>query len=1056
MGISELDEFLESLDSQEMDALQLAALLGDSFSMDDVMEIIDIKPSKLFDLIDKLFERNLIRNKSKNMTGVFIFTKNTFPVLLRASISDDKNRLFLSHIINHYELKLSNNDKNAMLLVDMILKFKDDLKNLQYLKKAADILVSDHQMKKALGIYREIIDSLMQESQGSMDSILFIDTVVAYAPIAINIYPPKNIAPIIKKALALCVKFENKRAEAVLELCLGRLHQRQGKSTEASNHCERGWRLSQEIDDEGLRRFCSKLYALFLFWQGRITQAIQIYEDTLGNVENISPDLREYWAYLVLALCYAISGRVARGVGLAEAVLGGAESKGVRNITAFSHVMIGIILLEVRRLQEAEFHIDKANQIGESIKSDFALYMSKLSKGFLEYKKGDLNKARELLVRGFEHLEDTSAIHYPTPWFIEVLFSLHKANIEPIEGYSFNSEINRLLDWPDIYMKGAALRYYALSKTISRDNVIKIERMLMDSCALLQDAGAPIELARTYIELSKFYIEINDLTKAKHFAGEAQKILCERDETLFPPQLSFLISKQPPEHNRNRGILELGEAVNSLPDFDKYIGQVATVLTDMFGAEHAAILLAKKEAPKVFDVVATRNITPEELDVFQKESFQSFLFEMVQKGPVFISTQNHKVIRQFAEYKVHMRSLALTPIVANDNIIGMIYMDNRLLNGIFSKEDRILIRSIAGQISMSIRNHELHKEYKNLHLSITSKYYREEEPDETESTLPVIIGKSAAIQSVLANVKRLASTDKTILIYGETGVGKELVAKTIHNLSKRVDKPLVVFNIAALSKNLVSAELFGCEKGAFTDAIASKPGRFELANGGTIFLDEIGELSIDVQVKLLRVLQEGTFERVGSNKSIHSDFRVIAATNKNLHEMVQKGAFRSDLFYRINIFPIRVPPLRERKDDIPTLALHFMRKYLVKYKKNIRGIGSGEIDKLLAYSWPGNIRELEHIIEKGVIISSGNNLLIPDLQSIFSESPVCGNDDDARLNSLEEVQRMHLLRVLNHTRWRIRGKNGAAEILGLKPTTLEFRMKRLNISNPSAGRSAKS
>ncbi|MGV8073500.1 MAG: sigma 54-interacting transcriptional regulator [Syntrophobacteraceae bacterium] len=1052
MDISELNQFLADLDSQEMDALQLAVLLGDSFSMDDVSEMIDINPSKLFDLIDKLLVGGLIRNKSKNMNGIFLFTHNQLPALLRNSMADEKKRLYLSNIIHHFELKLPNNAKKAMILVDLILKSKDDLNNKQYLKKAADLLVVDHQMKRALSIYREIIDDQLQKDQESMESILFIETVIAYAPIAINIYPPGDIFPIINRALSLSIKLGNKRAEAVLELSLGRLYQRQGKSLEASSHCNEGWRLSQEMDDEALRRFSSKFYALFLFWQGRITQAIQIYEDTLGNVESISPDLRDYWSYLVLAMCYAISGRVGRGLGLAEAVLGGAVSKGTKNIIAFSHAIIATILLDVGRFQKAEVHIDKAIEIGECLDIDLVLYISKQSKGYMEYKKGNLKKARELFETGFEHLEDTSVIHYPCPWFIEVLFSLHKTNMDPIKGHSFNSEINRLLEWPDIYMKGAALRYYAISKSINKDNVDEIEKLLKDSCDLLQEAGASVELGRTYSELSRHYIEVRDLAKAKDFAEKAHHILCEVDELLFPSQLSFLISNQSPEYNKNRGIRELNDAINHLPDFDKYLGQVVTVLTDMFGAEHTAILLARRETPKTFDVVATRNITPEELEVFQDENLQSLFLEMVQKGPVLVTAQRHKTMHHFAEYNMNIRSLALTPIMMSNNIIGLIYMDNRLLNGIFSKEDRILMKSISGQISMSIKHCGLYKEFTNLHLNITKEYYSEDEEleEQTDSTFPVIIGKSLAIRTLLSNVRKLASTDTTILIYGETGVGKELIAKAIHKLSKRSEKPLVVFNIAALSKNLISAELFGYEKGAFTDAVASKPGRFELANGGTIFLDEIGELTMDVQVKLLRVLQEGTFERVGSNKPIYSDFRVIAATNKNLHEMVQKGDFRTDLFYRINIFPIQVPALRERKEDIPSLALHFMKKYSIKYNKNIKGIESFEVEKLLAYSWPGNVRELEHIIERAVIISSGNNLIIPDLQSAFPEIPV-GRSKNAELQPLEEVQRLHLLRVLNHTKWKIRGKNGAAEILGLKPTTLEFRMKKLGISNNSLG-----
>lgn len=1053
MAMNELNEILSDLDKEQKDALNLAALLGDNFSMDDVMEMVGISPSKLFDLIDKLLVRNVIRSKSKTINGIFAFTQKQFLTLLHNSLSTESKRLYLATIVNYFESVRPHNNLTSTIIVDLIFKFKSDLNNTQYLKKAADLLLLNHQVQQARTIYKQIIDTLLNCDTPSMESLLFIETVITYMPLVINIYPPDTLLPIVHKANLVSVTMGNGRAEAMLNLFLGRLYQRMGNSSAASVHSNDGWRLSQEIDDEGLSKVSAKFYALFLFWQGCITQAIQVYEDTLGNVENIEPDLRDYWSYLVLALCYAISGHISRGVGLAEAVLARAVSKDIKNITAFSHAIIGVILLDVRNFHEAEIHIEKADQIGECIKSDFALYLSKQSKGYLEYHKGNLKKARDLLDEGFQHLEDTSYIHYPSPWFLEVLFSLHKAGFEPVKGYSFHSEINRLLEWPDLYMKGAALRYSAIDKlaTTNIDNPEEIETALNNSCKCLQEAGAPIELGRSYIELARLYIKLNESSKSLEFTRKAHDILCAIDESLFPPQLSFLIDNQSPVFTKNRGICDLHEASECLPDFDKYIGRVATILTNMFGAEHTAILLSNKDAYNSFEIVASRNITPEELGLFQKDELQSLLLAMVQKGPLLITGHKHKALRHFAAYNIFVRSLSLTPIVYNANVIGIIYMDNRLISSAFCKDDRMLMQVISAQIAMSIKNSMLFNEYSKLNCRISHHIDIDDTIEIADSSLPVIIGKSAAIKSVLSNVKKCASTDTTVLIYGETGVGKELIAKAIHQLSKRSERPLIVVNIAALSKNLVSAELFGYEKGAFTDAVASKPGRFELANGGTIFLDEIGELSMDVQVKLLRVLQERTFERVGSNKSIYSDFRVIAATNKNLHEMVQKGNFRSDLYYRISIFPIQVPTLKDRKDDIPSLALHFMKKYSVKYVKPIKGIGGAEIEKLMSYSWPGNVRELENIIERAVIISSGDSLIIPNLQPAHAESSVV-IQDNVNLQPLENIQRRHILRVLNSTKWRIRGNRGAAEILGLKPTTLEFRMKKLQISNPSGSR----
>jgi transcriptional regulator with GAF, ATPase, and Fis domain len=308
---------------------------------------------------------------------------------------------------------------------------------------------------------------------------------------------------------------------------------------------------------------------------------------------------------------------------------------------------------------------------------------------------------------------------------------------------------------------------------------------------------------------------------------------------------------------------------------------------------------------------------------------------------------------------------------------------------------------------------------------------------------PQILGKSKAIKNVLSKIKKVAGTDATALILGETGVGKELVAQAIHQNSHRADKPFIVVNISALSENLLPSELFGHEKGAFTGADKARTGRFEMAHRGTIFLDEIGDLSMHAQVKLLRVLQDGEFERVGGTQTIHSDFRLIAATNRNIPDMVAMGNFRSDLFYRIDTFPIEIPPLRQRKEDIPILAHYFLQKYAAKHQKDVTAIPQYEMKKLLEYSWPGNIRELENIIERSLILSESRELLIPDFEIASISSEKIHNQTE--LLTLDEISRRHIIMVLHHAKWRIRGEKGAAIILGLKPSTLEYRIKKLGI-----------
>jgi formate hydrogenlyase transcriptional activator len=304
-----------------------------------------------------------------------------------------------------------------------------------------------------------------------------------------------------------------------------------------------------------------------------------------------------------------------------------------------------------------------------------------------------------------------------------------------------------------------------------------------------------------------------------------------------------------------------------------------------------------------------------------------------------------------------------------------------------------------------------------------------------------IVGRSAALQRALREVEVVAPTDSGVLILGETGTGKELIARAIHNRSARRDRPFIKLNCAAIPSGLLESELFGHERGAFTGAIMRKAGRFEIADRGTLFLDEVGDIPLELQPKLLRVLQEREFERLGSTRTQQVDVRVVAATHRNLKQMVEDGEFRSDLYYRLHVFPLSVPPLRERSEDIPVLVRHFVDEYARRMSRRIETISPHAMEVLTSYSWPGNVRELQNFIERSVILSPGSVLRPPlaDLKqaTVQATSP--------ELNTLEEMQREHVLRALKESNWVTGGPKGAAARLGMKRTTLAYRIHKLNI-----------
>ncbi len=363
----------------------------------------------------------------------------------------------------------------------------------------------------------------------------------------------------------------------------------------------------------------------------------------------------------------------------------------------------------------------------------------------------------------------------------------------------------------------------------------------------------------------------------------------------------------------------------------------------------------------------------------------------------------------------------------------------------FSRSQFALLTRVAGQIAIAVNNAKSYERIEQQNAQLAQEKLYLEDEIRSERLFEDIIGRSPALRRVLREIETVAPTDSTVLISGETGSGKELVARAIHQLGARGAHAFVKLNSAAIPTGLLESELFGHEKGAFTGAIAQRIGRFELANRGTVFLDEVGEIPLELQPKLLRVLQEREFERLGSARTLRTDARLIAATNRDLASLAAEHKFRQDLFYRLNVFPIHVPALRERREDIPTLVRHFAQQFARRMKKTIETIPADVMEQLTAYEWPGNIRELQNLIERAVILSPGPVLDVPLMALNKRPQPVA---PDNAPETLEESDRKHIIAALESSNWVIAGANGAAARLGMKRSTLQFRMRKLGIAKP--------
>ncbi|MBA5874174.1 MAG: GAF domain-containing protein [Nitrospira sp. CR1.2] len=388
------------------------------------------------------------------------------------------------------------------------------------------------------------------------------------------------------------------------------------------------------------------------------------------------------------------------------------------------------------------------------------------------------------------------------------------------------------------------------------------------------------------------------------------------------------------------------------------------------------------------------------------------------------------------------QSMCSLPLLSRDRVIGCLNLASHQEHA-FGEQDVEFLSQVAGQIALAVDNALAYQEIHTLKDRLTEEKLYLEEEIRVEHGFDDIIGESRALKQVLGQVEIVAPTDATVLILGETGTGKELIARAIHRLSGRHTRTFIKLNCAAIPTGLLESELFGHERGAFTGAIVQKVGRFELAHGGTIFLDEVGEIPLELQSKLLRVLQEQEFERLGSTRTVHVDIRLIAATNRDLATLVDEHRFRGDLYYRLNVFPLTLPPLRERREDIPMLVRYFAQHYDARMKKHIESIPAPTLEALSRYHWPGNIRELENLVERAVILTQGTQLHVP-LQELRLAEP----ERAAASPTLQEAEREQILRVLRETKWTIGGQEGAAARLGLKRTTLTSKLKKLGLSRP--------
>ena len=540
----------------------------------------------------------------------------------------------------------------------------------------------------------------------------------------------------------------------------------------------------------------------------------------------------------------------------------------------------------------------------------------------------------------------------------------------------------------------------------------------------------------------------DELALFRFAAGQAAVAI---DNALAAADVSRLRDELRDERDRLRLLLDVTQAVVSHLDLRGLFRAIAAGLRKVVPAEYVSLAIYDPTRHGwdlyALDFPSSKGYLRESIRVAFDAAPASLAFAArkpasLDRAGLQRLANTSSVARALIDEGIH--HWCCVPVLGRERVLGTINV-GREADAVFATSEVEWLERVAGPVGLAIENALAFNQIEELKNKLAAEKTYLEDEIRTEYGFAEIVGNNPGLRAILSQVEIVAPADTTVLILGETGTGKELIARAIHRLSKRAERTFVKLNCAAIPTGLLESELFGHERGAFTGAVARKAGRFELADGGTLFLDEVGDIPLDLQAKLLCVLQEQEFERLGGTKTIHVNVRLVAATNRDLSKMVLEGRFRADLFYRLNVFPVRLPPLRERTDDIPALARYFLAEYSRKLNKNVTAIPESALDAMVHYHWPGNVRELENLIERCVLLSPGPMLRVPinELTAATGASP--SETSEAAPRTLEEAEREHIIAALTAAGGKVGGPNGAAARLGMKRTTLQSRIKKLGI-----------
>ncbi len=1037
----DLHRVWQRFDQVEKEIVLYFAYASRPVSIDALSAFSGASAVDVLNIVEKLRRRGIVSEKKGYGKGIYFPGDGALTAFFREQIASEDMAGVARRIIDNCARSTPEGEERVLLLANLYLQLRDSREGIPVIKNAADLLSRSGEKLRAAGYYEHVLRHFPDGPLDPSETELFLDSVIGLIHIVMHRMPLNDQIALLTRAQDAARQSKMWDRLARISLWLGRALQDAGQHEKASRCINDFLRLADKIKDTAMLKTASLAISEYFVWKGKFLEAARRYEEIVGEVEEFGDDEMVLLASNVVGLGHALSGRVSRGLGMIETVRIKGRLLNLQEVVNYSDQASVVALLEIRKIPEAEFYVNRLASFSDETLGPFISEALCDFKAFILCAKEEYEGAFEQLKKRQVLIKTMGRFHNPAAWSLETLRILESKGYA-LDEIRFDSVIERMLGWDDAYMKGVALRYRAERALEKQQSPAKAVADLLNSEKHLKRSGAEIELARTRIALGKYYLSTGETKTALAYLLRAWEFFSTIDRNLFPEELLDAMPQEQRVEFMIERLTKINESLGTIRDMSSFLEKVVNVAMDFTMAMRGAFVVRDSDELKL---IATRNLDPTLFYTDKFKKVREFITGAIDTGSEFVLPEASGPAGQLHPEKA-VDSLICMPAKLGDETLGYLCLDGRVGKDPFPMNHVPFVRMLCSQIAVGLSNIKIYEELREQRDRFENEavFYKKEmgivKPAET------IIGKSQGSKAVQDQIHQVAPTDSSVLVLGETGVGKELVAKAIHNLSARANGPFIPVNLAALPQELIVSELFGHEKGAFTGANESQRGRFELADGGTIFLDEIGDLPTSVQVKLLRVLQEGTFERLGSAKQIRSNFRVIAATNKDLRVEVEKGAFRQDLYYRLNVFPIYIPPLRERRDDIAPLTHYFLEKFARKLGKRLRPTPPQEMKKLLEYHWPGNVRELEHFIERAVILSDGYTISFTGLRQMSVALPA---EEDQIIKPLEDVERDYIRKALAATGWRVSGPRGAASLLGFKTSTLRFRMEKLGIRKPT-------